>query len=285
MEPWRHKATPLARLLRELDSTDPGRRQAVVKQLVSHGEAAVEDLCGVLESGAEPAKLAACDALERLRARKSAPWLGRAVRFEAAPVNQAAFRALASLRPGEGAEELRELAGSRSELALDAVELLVNREDPEAFAILRVRLMRINEPQPRVIAALGRLGDRRALPRLQRALDEGSAEVQIAAANALARIGDVRTVPTLWLPAGEPLSGAVRDARLEALVALGTLKSEAFVRLWSHTAGDLELADAALVRIGRPAGNPLEALLRAAGPLVKCRVARVSAVSARTRAR
>ncbi|MFN3652026.1 MAG: HEAT repeat domain-containing protein [Armatimonadota bacterium] len=279
MDPWSHQEPSIARLLRELSADDPARRKAAVERLVRCGEAAVEDLCAVLESGTEPAKLAACDALERLRSRKSAPWLGEAVRSGSPAVSRAAFRALASLQPRDGAEELRALAESHCELAIEAAELLACREDPEALSILRVRLMRINEPQPRVVAALGGLGDRRALPLIQRILDEGSSEMQIAAANALAQFGDVRTAPTLWLPPVEPLTSEVREARLEALILLGMRNPEAFIRLWSLAAGDLELADEALARIGAPALNRLETLLRTPNPALQCRTARVFGMS------
>ena len=90
-----------------------------------------------------------------------------------------------------------------------AVELLIQQLDQEDTEVRRA-----------AISALGRIGDRRAVPALTGLLDDGELHVRIAAASALARLGDGRAFEPLLSLLGDA-HVAVRQAAIGALNSIG----------------------------------------------------------------
>ena len=109
-----------------------------------------------------------------------------------------------------GAEDTRhDVVEAFVRFGSSAVELLIEQLHQENTEIRRA-----------AISALGRIGDRRAVPALAALLQEGDRPVRIAAASALARLGDPRAFePLLSLLGDEHV--AVRQAAIGALNSIG----------------------------------------------------------------
>ncbi|MFN3652025.1 MAG: HEAT repeat domain-containing protein [Armatimonadota bacterium] len=125
-----HLAALIEANVAQLESEDAGEREEAVRRLVSCGDAAVRDLCRVLESGSDAVRIAACRALRQLRSRQATPPLCRAATSPAPEVRRAALEALAV------AGEEPDLSGEEGERAFEAAKLLARMEDRPALPIL-----------------------------------------------------------------------------------------------------------------------------------------------------
>lgn len=192
----------------------------------SHGgslrdERLLAPLIAALEDKSDKVRGQAALALGWIRApgyERSLPHLIRLTTSESAVVAQAAIEALGALGDRRAADRLLELCGHPEHRAYAAVAL-ANLDDIRAAATLRTlaREQDKDRKDHNVIAALGRLRDREAVPLLIELL--GDETIRGTAANALGTIGDPRAV--------EPLIGlltAEGNTATAAAQALGRIK-------------------------------------------------------------
>ncbi|MFW6050549.1 MAG: HEAT repeat domain-containing protein, partial [Myxococcota bacterium] len=124
-----------------------------------------------------------------------------------------------------------------SEAALRAAEALAGVGDPAGAPELRAAALDGRHPaevRRRLIAALGRVKDRAAVPDLVRLLQD--ADLRIGVAHALGRIGDRRAIgPLVRQLRAEPHPPA-REAEVEALRALGHRRVDALAAAYLGSA-------------------------------------------------
>ena len=114
---------------------------------------------------------------------------------------------------------LANLLGS-AEARHDVIEAFV-RCGPSAVTLLMTRLAGDDVETIRTaVVALGRIGDRRAVPPLLDVLEHTNRELRLAAASALARLGDPRAFEPLLGLLGDP-DVAIRQAAIGALNSIG----------------------------------------------------------------
>ena len=114
---------------------------------------------------------------------------------------------------------LARLLGS-ADVRHDVIEAFV-RVGPSAVTLLIDQLRSEDrETQRSAIVALGRIGDRRAVPGLLALLDERTRDLWVPAVSALARLGDARSFEPLVALIGDP-DVAVRQAAVGALNSIG----------------------------------------------------------------
>ncbi|MFN3652029.1 MAG: HEAT repeat domain-containing protein [Armatimonadota bacterium] len=239
-------------------------RDRAIAELIRCGEAAVPALCGVLETEFEVARIAACRALQTLRAPQSVRWLCRTALDPSQDVALAAVAALRALRSPDSVYTLCELARRGGETGLLAVEALGSIGDPSATpAVLQMMRSLLLGGRERVIRVLGQLRDPRATLPLCEMLEQGSHAERVAAAEALGEIGDARAVAPLCQFLAYPVPTEIRHARLRAVIKIGALGAEPLARLLAYDDGTADLAEQALKELGPAAAGALAEMLGA----------------------
>lgn len=208
---WEGTADVMAAVRRGLTDPEPAVRLAAIEAVRTTDDR--ESLAALADRfAAEPDAEVRATLARTLGAMKHAPAL---------PALVAALR-------GDAPEAVREAV-------IEAVEAIGTDAATEALVQLLGRPDLPDAVRPRVIAALGKFRARPAVPALVETLGSPSEEVRVAAAGALARIGEPQgAAPALRGLLGDP-SLEVRRAAIEAL---GTLRDRESVAALTAAAED-----------------------------------------------
>ncbi|XXX74306.1 HEAT repeat domain-containing protein [Sorangium sp. So ce134] len=239
---------------RLLASSDPEARLRGIERLGAIGtEEAVTALLAALEQGAPAARdprarLAAVRALAPHAQRDSVRQLlsrelsegGGPARGAASPLGEVlrGTAALALARTGER-RALGALVNAivQGGAAGDAAARAIKAYPPESLQLLLGNRKRL---EPALVSFLGELGDLRAIAALRPMLEGGDRAAQVAAARALARLGDEAALAKAraWLRKPEP---GLFEATVEILVDLGAPEApDAVAALLGSELGRLE---------------------------------------------
>ncbi len=284
-------------------STLTSHHRTALVRLAGHyrDESISEDLLGILRQltfvASHPAAISALAQVQGIRASKTLTEL-----LWSAPTRQWHVRETAILRElgrmgwsSAISHLIRALAVPYDNPARAASEALARFDPDEALPpLLKVIEVTATAP-PRIEAgqdarqiagaadALGRLGDERAIPALQRLADVDDAQVACAAAVALARLGDPEAEGRLVRLAYADRGHAGAELRARAIAALGVLAQSLNHQLGEGSINTLyqglsdsqpEVRSAAALAIGdagRPAASRAiaEALRKEVSPLVR----------------
>jgi HEAT repeat protein len=231
------------------------------------GEPAVERLAEeLLHADSVSVRWDAAEILGQIGGRRAASILVEA--FAAGQIEARHYSVWRSLRAmGEPAVEplVAALIGKRSDVRSSAAEALGNIGDPRAVGPLVAALSDEDWGVRRGAAgALGEIGDPRALGPLVAALADNDSDVRKAVTQALVKIGDLCAVEPLAALMTDD-NGDVRRAAAEALGKIGDARAvESLVAVLKD--GDIGVRRAAAVALGRlgdaRAVEPLVAALR-----------------------
>lgn len=215
----------VARLRRDLESTDPARRREVVRLLGSYSAREVGDtLLAALADRDPGVRAEAAEAAGRVRLRPAVPSLLDWLDEPNADVRATAVRALGRIGDARTVPSLvRALGDTNAEVRRAAVDALATIGTPDVIVPLLGRL-EDTDVSVRVFTAeaLGRIGDARAVvPLVGRARDD-TPEMRGAVYRALGALKDERAVPALLQGAHD----GTEEARIAAIHALGRLGSE-----------------------------------------------------------
>ena len=131
-------------------------------------------------------------------------------------VKAAAADALGGLKLTEALEDLQQLYNNTSEwlIQLSIVAALGEMGDPKAFPILEKALNSEHELiQTMAIGALGELGDKRALPLLLPYVSNADWQVRYRVAQALVRLGGEEAEPALEILAKDEVEQVALEAK------------------------------------------------------------------------
>jgi len=160
---------------------NPVARSRAAKVLGSiGGERAATHLITALDDRSSLVRGAACSALGEMRWKPAVPGLIRLADGDDATVAGDAAAALGSIGGDDARKTLERVLGT---------EATLKRKYKDAAAVARVR--------SHAAFALGRVGDKAAVPALVTALTDGAESVRSSAALALGMIGDTAAVPGL----------------------------------------------------------------------------------------
>lgn len=245
----------LARLERELESSDVARRVEVVRLLGGYSADEVRGpLLRALEDAESSVRREAAEVVGRVRLREALPLLLEWLEDPDVEVRAVAATSLGRLREAAAQGPLvRALGDAEASVRRAAVRALVELDEASALVPILGRLDDL-DPDVRVETARGlaRLGDPRAVvPLVGRARDD-TVQVRQAVVSALGALGDARAVPTVVLA----LRDDDEDVRLAAMGALGRLRDErASAELVSIAReGEARAARAALSALGAIGG-------------------------------
>lgn len=197
------KAVPL--LSRFANDADPEVRREAVEAL-AHLEApgALRALAAALSDASEPVRCAAAAGLARLPDKRLVPFLRRAIPDPSREVQQSVVRALGLCGDESAVEALRPLVTcGDSDLELEAAEAVARLGDHAAVPRLLEKLefaSRLNGDEPqalKLIDALRRLKDDRAVLPLIDLLSHRAERIRARAAEALGQIGDRTAVASI----------------------------------------------------------------------------------------
>lgn len=274
--------TPLFSMLRR---TEGKRRAACVRALAYVGDTAVgTELLALMNDRSEDVRIAAIDALSRLKPDGAVEALAQAAGSEQVNIKITAVVSLGRTRsPGALEPLLSCLDHFHPKVKSAAARSLGQVGDSRATEPLTVMLADPVHRTPvrlAVVEALGLLGDTSAVPMLLLALGDGAQKVRVEAIQSLGRLKDPRSIPALSLLLREenlalPIARALmimghaeavpalirairtpalsREVREGCFTALGSLGSKSTVSaLTPFLAGeDLEVARWAASSLGR----------------------------------
>jgi HEAT repeat protein len=274
--------TPLFSMLRR---TEGKRRAACVRALAYVGDTAVgTELLALMNDRSEDVRIAAIDALSRLKPDGAVEALAQAAGSEQVNIKITAVVSLGRTRsPGALEPLLSCLDHFHPKVKSAAARSLGQVGDSRATEPLTVMLADPVHRTPvrlAVVEALGLLGDTSAVPMLLLALGDGAQKVRVEAIQSLGRLKDPRSIPALSLLLREenlalPIARALmimghaeaipalirairtpalsREVREACFTAIGSLGSKSTVSaLTPFLAGeDLEVARWAASSLGR----------------------------------
>lgn len=251
-------AMPLSRLQKD---DDPGVRRAAVVALGALGHrSALKALVAALSDSDEDVRLAAVRALAENPDRRAAPYLAKLLRDSSREIQLECIHALGLCADSERAQDLQVFLNcDDEELELAAVEAVARLGDRTALPRLLEMLEQATGAESderwacRIVDALRRLKDPRAVLPLIELLGSRSDRVRTRAAEALGAIGD----PTALEPLADRFGQEPSTTALAGIVkALGELKDVSALPVLRQA---LEKADpvrckaiAALAEIGGP---------------------------------
>jgi HEAT repeat protein len=275
----------IAPLFTMLRRTEGKRRAACVRALAYVGDTAVgTELLALMKDRSEDVRIAAIDALSRLKPDGAVEALAQAAGSEQVNIKITAVVSLGRTRsPGALEPLLSSLEHFHPKVKSAAARSLGQVGDARATEPLMVMLADPVHRTPvrhAVVEALGLLGDTSAVPMLLLALGDGSTKVRVEAVQSLGRLKDPRSVPALSLLLREeslalPISRALmtmghaaalpalirairtptlsREAREACFTALGSLGSKSTVSALTPflAAENLEVARWAASALGR----------------------------------
>jgi HEAT repeat protein len=258
----------LARLQRELETADAGRRREVVRLLGAYPAAEVEGaLLEALSDDDAGVRAEAAAAAARVGLESAVPRLLDWLDDPNADLRASAARALGRIGLDRTVPPLiRALGDSSSDVRKAAMEGLRAIGTPNVIVPI---LGRLDDPDVSVRAAaaeaLGELGDPRAVvPLVGRSRDDAQ-EVRVSVYRALGALEDGRAVPALL----QGLRQSAEEIRFASITALGQLGSPAALEPLAELARQGEsrtarAAIAAIAAIGGPEATDLliEALSR-----------------------
>lgn len=217
-----------------LNDPDPGVRSKAAFSLGESGQlSTIPTLNKMLDDPAVEVRINAARALGLIGSPEVEPALIRAIKAKPPlAVRYELVKALGSFRTDTSASQLAwELDHSNNQVRVAALESIGKRGDNNLVPAV-VKYTKHSEPivASRAIWALGELGDPKATPVLVEILKQGkSPDLRRESAQALARIGDARSAPSLTASAlSKQEHSSVRVAAIRALsrFELGT-------KMWS----------------------------------------------------
>jgi HEAT repeat protein len=218
---------PIIRILHRTQNTEL-RLQAVIALATSGSQKAVAILSALLPGADVALQRAIAEALGHINSPEASEVLVELLHAGDLSIVSKALAGMRKFPALTALPVLVELAGHPNvDIRRHTLEVLAEIKEGVSYEILEQRLLSDSSVEVRAAAArgLGRIGDRKAIPCLERALQEESA-VRSAAVLALGVLGDDSVVPALLASLKDPIP----EVRYQALSGLGKLKATSAVR-------------------------------------------------------